>query len=776
MTRQLAAKTAARPLGAPMRTDFPLAALRLTALPLAALIQLGAAAAAALILLSWPVAAWGQASASRTPPLIRKASYEVEAVELIITADGQKASALLRHTVRNTGSAPIELDYLAPLPLEGEVAGLALVRDGQELPGNVYGKDEAFGIYQRIVQELRDPALIEYAGRGLYRARVFPLAPGKPATLELRMEWLPPKDEKRVDIVFPLAGPLTAGKTVGRQEATATIRGKGVSGVLSPLPEVEISGSPGLFQASLKIEGKAAIPSFQLHYQEDQGPVGGLILSHKPHPDEDGYLLFLAEPALLEEGEAVPKAVILALDRSGSMDGEKLAQAKGAAKFVLERLGEGDSFSLVDFAGKVGGYSPELEAATGENVQSALKYLANIRAGGGTNISGAIERALSQVPGGKPAYVILLTDGQPTYGETDEAALADRAKAGNPGGAARLFSFGVGHDVNARLLSRLSSQSGGLATFVSPDESIEAKVASLYTKISAPALTGPKVAFSVPVNRAIPAELPDLFMGGQAVLVGRYPKGGPVVATLRGQGASGEMVFAYQATLAGGPSEGGDFLARLWAERRVGELIDELDRPGAPGPASPMGTELIEEIVALAKRHGILTPYTSFLALEEQSLVDGPQILRQAQANLGSLEQLTGESANFQRRWRASVSGAPAAAPKPFQPEGLEGEASPEAIKKMAMSTDQAVAASEGALTPPRTLAGRAFFLKEGQLVEGDLTEAELGGLRTVRKLSDEYFQLAKELGAEGAVLLAQGEPIAFRHDGSAYLIEPAAD
>jgi Ca-activated chloride channel family protein len=702
------------------------------------------------------------------PPPRPPVRYEVEKVELIIDVKGQTASALLRHTVRNTGQQAIELDYLAPLPLGGKVSGLSLVRGGQELPGQIYDKDEAFKIYKIIVAQLRDPALIEYAGRGLYRARVFPLEPGKPVSLELRMEWLLPKDEGRADIVFPLAGPLTQGRVVPFQEVTVTIRGEGVSGAYSPIDGVEISGSKGLSQASLALSGQPPLSSFQLYYQLDPGPVGGLVLSHKPESDDDGYFLFLAEPAIETGEEPVPKTVVFVLDRSGSMIGDKFKQAIGALNFILTRLSNDDSFNLIDFSTDVSYFSPELSAMDDQSRKRAQDYVANLRAGGGTNLSGAMEAALRQTSSGKPTYVIVLTDGLPTQGVTDEAQIVKAAAAANPKGQARLFTFGVGYDVNARLLATLSEGGGGAATFVAEGESIETGVASFFSKISSPVLTKPSLSFNVPTNRLIPATLSDLFQGSQTVVAGRYPKGGSAVATLKGEARRGQMVFTYKTDLASGPSEGGDFVARLWAEKRVASLVEELDSLGGPGPDSPAGRELVKEIVDLAKKHGILSPYTSFLSLEEQSLTDG-NVLRQTQQNLASLGQLTGESANRQRQWRSSIVGgveSNIAIPAPMSMDQAQR------YKSEAADTDQAVAASSGRLIPPRNLAGRAFFLKNGRLIEGDLSEAELSKAKNVKKLSDEWFQLAQELGSEGAVLLAQAEPIVFRHKGASYLVE----
>ncbi|MDR1656240.1 MAG: VWA domain-containing protein [Deltaproteobacteria bacterium] len=700
------------------------------------------------------------------PPRPNAGQYKVEAVELVVTINGQKAEVLLRQTVFNPGSQPIELDFMVPLPLEGAVSGLNLLAGGKELVGEVYSRDEAFRIYQDIVRTLRDPALLEYADRGLFRARVFPVEPNKSTTLELSMSYLLPKDNGRVDFVFPLAGPLTAGQAVPRQEVAITVKGKGLSGFYSPIPGFEIDQTPDGARAELKVASEKVTPSVRLHFLEESGPMGGLIISHKPDPKEDGFFLFLADPVSPVDPEKgkIPKTVIFVLDRSGSMEGEKFRQAQAALKFVLERLEPEDSFNLVDFQSSVDIFKPELVVMNASNRKEATSYVDRLRAGGGTNIGAAMTKALGQVPSGRPTYVVLLTDGEPTDGITSESQLTNHIETENSQRSANIFCFGVGYNVNARLLDQIAGAASGFATFVAPEESIEDKVGSFFSKLTSPVMIKPELTVNLEVNRQIPAKLPDIFQGSQTLAVGRYPKGGAAVFTLKSREGDHDLVFNYRTVLANTPTEGGDFVARLWAQRRVGQLIEEIDQAKAKG-ATSAANEILDELVNLAKQYGILTPYTSFLALEDQSFSQESEIVERTRANLRGLDSVVGDSANKQRELKSDYLQAPMAIAPGANPI-MESEA---------FAVDHKLAASPMAqLSPPRNLADKTFFIKDGQLVDGSINEIDPKNLQTIVRFSDEYFKLAEKIGQGNMVWLSQAEPTIFNFGGVNYLIADA--
>ena len=701
-------------------------------------------------------------------PQLRQ-DYQVEELVLEVDVNGQQADCNLRTAIRNIGNNILEMDYLAPLPEGGAVSGLTLLADGKEMPGEMYPKDKALAIYQEIVSNMRDPALLEYAGRNTYRARIFPIPPRETRTLDLRFVFLLPKESDEVSLQIPLAGPLTIGKTIGHQEVLVKIQNApGLKNIYTPLAETTVNTrSESGATVKFKSAKTPALDVFRLFFQAEKSPVGGMILSHKPESGEDGFFLFLAEPDLSRnEQKRAAKNVIFVLDKSGSMSGTKFKQAQGAIKFVLERLDKDDNFNLIDYSSKVASWQPELMDMSPSNRKAAVQYVDDLRVGGSTNIEEALKAGFKQAGNsGRPTYILFMTDGLPTAGATDEIALAGIAKNANAKGAARLFAFGVGFDVNARLLDRLSGQAGGASVFVSPDEDIESKVSAFFAKMDSPALTRPDLDIDRKTNRVIPAELSDMFIGGQMVVVGRYPKGGEAEFTLRGRVGEQKEAYTYKTKLADGPTEGGDFIALLWAQRRIGELIDEIDLAGGRP-----NKELVDELVELSKRYGILTPYTSFLALEGQAITSESELQAATAQNLGAIEETVGQGANVQREMKAEYKSADKAPPvAAAAPEAAQAK-----VAEMA-AFDQVVAKSDVAdLRLPNQWGGQTFYYKNGRWQDSTITEAQLKSPKVIKQFSDDYFELAKSLRSDQMVWLSQTEPVLINHQGAAYLIEPA--
>lgn len=694
-------------------------------------------------------------------PLVNN-NFVLEKIGLDVVIDGQKARCTLKYVIYNPGNSDIEVDFLAPLPQGGTVTGLMLFDGKQEMPGNVYNKDEAWQIYRDIVASLKDPALLEYAGRDTFRARIFPVPAKGRQTLELNFDYLVPKDDGLTGFNFPLAGPMTMNRNPAQDIHIVVKDSPGLAGLYTPSVAADIKHVVGQDAVVTYQSENTPVPDkFQLYFQDDASSVGGLILSHKPDKDDDGFFLFLANPALDPKAQVeAAKNVIFVLDKSGSMSGGKFTQATEALRFILERLNAQDNFNLVDYNGNIFSWQPELMAMTSENRKAALAYVDNLRASGNTNIEGALKEAFRMVSDPKaPNYVIFLTDGQPTAGETNEMRLAEIAAKANPQNGARLFSFGVGYDVNARLLDRLSGQAGGTTVFVNPDENLETKLASFFARITTPALTRPQLKGTLAVNRVMPQELPDLFTGQQLVVVGRYPKGGETSFNLTGRQGDKDLTFTYKVNLAEGPSQDGAFIASIWAQRRIGEIIDELDLNGH-------SQELVDELVQLSKKYGILTPYTSFLALEDQKFTEAEELSAMAQSNMEIMQETVGEKANFQRSHKGDLKVSAAPAPMPEQKD----------IDKIAMY-DKYVAA-EGSLNKvyaPNQWANQTFYYKNGQWQAENLTAKDLENTVNIKQLSDEYYELAQKLQPEEMVWLTQKEPVVFNHGGVNYLIEPVS-
>lgn len=605
--------------------------------------------------------------------------YEIREMSVDARIRDQVAEVQVAQTFHNPGSTTIEAEYLFPLPDDAGVQNLVLMVDGQELPGRLLPKDEARRIYEEIVRSKRDPALLEYMGRGLFRASVFPIPPGDDRKVTLRYTQLCRRDRDVVEFAYPLATQKHASKPIGKFALTLRVENRDpIKSVYCPTHDASIT-RPGEREAKATLERRDVVPTgdFRLVYTVAEGALGATVLSYRPSDGEDGYFLLLASPQVKPaDARPLPKTVVFVIDRSGSMAGKKLEQARNALQFVLNNLRDDDTFNIVAYDDRVEAFKPELQRYSPTARAEAEKFVANIREGGSTNIDGGLKAALAMIPDdSRPNYVLFLTDGLPTAGETNELRIAENGRAGNKSHA-RIFSFGVGFDVNARLLDRLSGGNGGTSEYVRPDEDIEAHVGAFYSKITRPAFASIAVEVSgTDVNRTYPRDVPDLFEGGQLVWVGRYRQSGHATVRLSGKVGGERRSFEFPAELAGpGSSSGYDFVEKLWAVRRVGFIIDQIDLNGP-------NKELTDELVSLSKKYGLLTPYTSFLADERVNLHASAENLQRATSNLGALRQVQGQSGVAQRSMKQlynkadSFEGAKYAlsAPSPGQPGGMMG-------------------------------------------------------------------------------------------------------
>lgn len=582
-------------------------------------------------------------------------SYKIKELAVHARITDQVARVQVSQSFVNTGSQQMEVQFLFPLPYDGAVDKLTLLVDGKEFPGKLMPAKDARSVYEAIVRSNKDPALLEWMGSGLFQTSVFPVPPGAERKVTLNYNQLLRKDRGLTDFLFPLSTARYTSHAVEKVDFQVTIESAiDIKNVYSPTHTVDIK-RPDARHAVVSYSRTNDIPvsDFRLLFDVDKGQVGASVISYKPKEGDDGFFLLLASPQVkAPDAERPRKTVIFVLDRSGSMSGKKIEQAKSAVKFVLNNLREGDMFNIVAYDGSVESYKPELERYNEETRKAALGYVEGLYPGGGTNISGALSTALGQLKdNSRPNYVLFLTDGLPTIGETNEAKICVGAKDANKI-RARILSFGVGYDVNSRLLDRISRDGYGLSEYVRPDEDIEAHVSTVYSNISSPVLTdvaldiqldGLKPEDGPAVNRIYPKGNFDLFEGQQLVVVGRYRKPGAAKVVIKGHIGGQEQKFDFPATLI---EKSGDesyaFVEKLWAMRRIGEIIDQLDLAGR-------NEEMVKELVDLSTKHGILTPYTSFLADETMRPLADAGAVRRAGESLRELDRADGLGGVAQR-------------------------------------------------------------------------------------------------------------------------------
>ena len=538
------------------------------------------------------------------------------------------ADRVLRYEVTekfvNRGGGLGEADYFFPLPAGAAFQDLKLSIDGKLVAGEVLDAAEARRIYEEIVRRQRDPALVEWAGSGLLRARIFPIAPGEEKTVVVRFQSVARRegDAERVDYSRGRRGAVPRGPSDGAIAGSFVLTystGDGYGTPYSPTHTLRTSERGGV----RRVEAENATGDVTLLLPVARGERAAVsLLAHAPGGGDGFALVTVTPPA--RPARTAPRDVTFVVDVSGSMSGTKLEQAKAAGRQLLGTLGERDRFRVVDFSSDVRTFRDDFVPATRANVAAAERYLESLEAQGSTNIAGALERALD--PGTDTAgerrlpLVLFVTDGEPTVGERDPAALA--RMAARLRGARRIFTFGLGADVNVRLLEQVALEGRGTAHFVRPEESVERAVAIVASRLTAPVATDVVVradgdgADGVRLTRAYPSGPVDLFAGQDLVLLARYSGTGPASVIVEGRGADGAPVrWAARATFPE-RERGNAFVARLWATQRVGYLSAERRQRGA----SP---ELDAELRELGERYGIPTELTSYFVQEPGMVATG---------------------------------------------------------------------------------------------------------------------------------------------------------
>lgn len=598
----------------------------------------------------------------------RSASYRIDKVEVNADVRGQSASVLLAQTFVNQSSRTIEAQFLFPLPDDAAISGLTLIVDGKELPGELKKREDARRIYENIVRQQKDPALLEYVGQGVFKTSVFPIPANANRRVEIRYTQLLKQDGGLIDFTLPLGTFKHAKRTINNVSVNVRVDAEqSIKTIYSPTHDFEIK-RPDEKQArcKLRLQDVAKPDDVRLLFGTKRGDIGMNLISYRPEAKKDGYFLLLASPRVKsKKAQKIAKTVLFVVDTSGSMSGEKIEQAKSSLKYMVSKLGPKDTFNIIAYSTDVALFREELEVVNEETRQAALGFVDDIYAGGGTNINGALMAALKQLKDKqRPAYVMFMTDGLPTVGTRDEKQIAAAAKEANQV-SARIFNFGVGFDVNSRLLDRLSRDNRGTSIYVTPNEDIEVASSNLFRKVQSPALTDVKVVITPEehdsgrkaIRRVYPRELTDLFRGEQLVMVGRYRTGGPTKVVLTGEVNGKKRSFELDGRLASKSNTGrNSYVEKLWATRRIGEIIDELDLNGR-------NKELIDELVALSLRYGIMTPYTSFLADENTLLTDRGRMERETRRRLSGLSQADGQLGFGQRRFKKSLQSARTAAP-----------------------------------------------------------------------------------------------------------------
>ncbi len=262
-----------------------------------------------------------------------------------VTIENQVATTHVDQVFVNDAAFVVEGIYLFPLPEDAAINSFDMTVDGKKLEGKLLGKEEARAIYERIVREQRDPALLEYVGRGAFQASIFPIPPGAERRIELTYTQVLDKNSGLVHYRYPLNTEKFSARPLQRVAVTVRVEDRlPVRAVYSPGFDIAVQRE-GENAITASYEATAVLPDrdFDLYYSVSDDAIDINLLTYKPS-DEDGFFLLLVTPPLESVAtDVVAKDVIMVLDTSGSMEGEKLVQAKLAAAYILDQSARGGS-------------------------------------------------------------------------------------------------------------------------------------------------------------------------------------------------------------------------------------------------------------------------------------------------------------------------------------------------------------------------------------------------------------------------------------------------
>lgn len=574
------------------------------------------------------------------------ANARVSEVNAGIEIVEQVATTTLDISVTNDSNARIEAVMVLPVPEGAALRGFQFQGNAPEGKAELLAKDEARSIYDSIVAKTRDPALLEFIGYNVIRSSVFPVEARGTQRVRITYEHLLAADGDRVDYLLPRTESIdyrVPWKVYVRIKSKTPI-----ATLYSPSHPLNTSRrSENELFAQLAPEAATEPGPLRISLLRQKHEVSASLLAYPDPNIGGGYFLLLASaPLKAPAQEKVKREVTLVLDRSGSMSGEKLEQAKNATLQVVEGLDDGEAFNIILFNEAVESFAEAPVIKTTVTMKEARTYIRGIRVRGGTNIRDALVETLQQKPTrGFLPIVLFLTDGLPTVGETSEKVIRNLAANSNPY-ERRVFTFGVGVDVNTPLLDKISAETRATATFVLPKEDIEVKVAQVVKRLVGPVLAAPKLrAMDAEteargrVRELTPAKLPDLFEGDQLVLLGQYTGDDPLAFVVQGEYFGKPRTFKFNFSLDKATVKNA-FVPRLWATRKIATLVDAVRDFGAESlPAtsttstSPRVKELVDEIVRLSKEFGVLTEYTAFLAREGTDLTQPVFVAEAAHKN-----------------------------------------------------------------------------------------------------------------------------------------------
>jgi Ca-activated chloride channel family protein len=560
----------------------------------------------------------------------------------------------------NVSTDAVEAIYVFPLPHDSAVDGMTMTVGEREIHAVIKEREAARKIYEQARSSGHTAALLDQERPNIFTQSVTNIPPGGKVQIKLSVIELLKYEAGVYEFAFPLVvGPryIPGNPTGAGDHGTMpdTDQVPDASRISPPVAGVHTDAPTAGHDVSMEVNLAAGVPvgnvestshkvfadrtgadSYHVTLAEQAVlPNKDFILKYKvagtgindavlAHADKSGgyFTLILQPPDRPQEKALVPRQLILMLDTSGSMWGFPLEMAKKTIQRALDNLRKDETFNLITFSGDTRILFPEPVPATPENVAQAKKVLAGAYGSGGTEMMKAIRTALGDDAGAnKPMeadpirVVCFMTDG---YVGNDADIIAEIKKHSD----ARVFSFGIGTAVNRFLLAKMAEEGHGDVEFVTAPGEAQAAADRFYERVHSPVLTNISIDWNgLPVTDVYPKDVRDLFSAKPVIITGRYAGNPAGKITIKGYQGTGDysrtIPVDFSASGAGNAA-----LEKIWARSKVEDLMSQ-DWNGIQSGSSKYKAEIIQ----VGLEHSLATQYTSFVAVEERTVVsDGKPV------------------------------------------------------------------------------------------------------------------------------------------------------
>lgn len=711
--------------------------------------------------------------------------FPLEVRSLNVKADifGQTATTTIKQVFFNPSQRQLEGHFLFPVPKGVVITDFKMVINGVVHQAELLDASKAKKIYEEIVRRAKDPALLEYYNNRLFRVRIFPILPQKEQKIELTYTETLILDQQTVAYNFPMNTQKYAAKSPQQFSLKINlVTQEDLKTVYSPTHNAEIVRKGNRTAVvGFETEDLKGDRDFQLYFSTNNKTLGLSLLTYKD-PKEAGFFFANISPGFDKAQQALPKDIVFVLDKSGSMAGEKMHQAQKALQFCIENLNASDRFEVVAFSTEATALFGKVTANKGNSKAQALEFVEQLQPIGGTNIEEALTLALGaqQTDTKRPFFIIFLTDGKPTIGETDQEQLLKKVQAKNQQ-QVRIFTFGIGTNLNTHLLDKITKATKAYSTYVLPEEDIEVKLSNFYTKAASPVMTDIKLEFdrNIRVSDLYDKTLPDLFKGESITVMGRYHGTGQSKLVVSGDVGGQRQRFEYTVNFTNEQTEL-SFIPNLWAARAVGYLLEQIRLNGS-------NPELVQSVTLLAKKYGIITPYTSYLIVEDEEIAAQQrnvplrdQLLRSRRQEAPTVfeskdfaEEVESIAGNASTNAKRKSGNAPVRASQEQQllnkADNLSMAESGFGSDRMNYTNLQGEQKNMGGDIV--NVQGRAFYLNNNQWLDANIamTDQTQQKAKRVQFNSDAYFKLLQN--AEAVPFLAIGRNVRFELGSTVYEI-----